>query len=1795
VGAAAQTLTITGTGFLATSTVTFNSIAHTATYVSASQLTISLTTADLSSAGSYPVVVTNPTPGGGSSAPDSFTVSATNPVPTVASLSPSSLTAGATAQTLTITGTGFLSTSTVTFNSVAHAATYVSSSQLTISLTTADLATAGSYPVVVTNPAPGGGSSSAATFTVSASNPIPTISLLTPTSLAAGATAQTLTINGSGFLVTSTVTFNGVPHSPTYVSASQLTISLTTADLAMAGSYPVVVTNPAPGGGSSSAVNFTVSASNPIPTLSIISPNSVAAGALDTQIELVGTGFTSQTLVYFGSLALQTSYVSSTQLSAVIPSAQLASAGTGVVIVTTPAPGGGTSSAAQFTITSVIAAAKLVLLAVPAYAGSPNGPWQLSVAAADANGNPVPNLPVTVSSSEGTIAQNSTTTDSTGSLSASITPPATYAGEVVEVSAVSGNQTAVVDLTFTASTTSVIQQAAVKLNATHTLTHSDAVAPTDSSSSTSSQSTVSQLMIGTSNGASSSNLFSGMLSPCTSNQGLDTTLSVDCQSVFSAKQVQNTPFTPGNSACQQVSTYTTLAECAGAAGIAVACASPETGVGAAICVGGWTAGLPQSCLLDLGTDIAKSLIKNQLAQAGVQTTVDLVSTAADPGDPTHLVDVLCDAYESGNAGTVMSVFADSSTVSLGGTVTLTADRDATWQVVGSGVGTALGTVSPTPATSTTYQAPSVAPQGTYCNFMSPYYVDSCPITIVTTSATPPTVQTLTTILLSIGTTDAPPVIQSLAPNPVAAGSSGVTLSINGTGFLAGDTVTFNGSSRTPVFIGPNQFQIALSAVDLASPGSYPVVVSRDYFAIASSNGSSTQNLIVNTSATAVPQAPTPTSPGTPTDTGAPVSTTTPTLQWTGTNATQYDLAISQYPYGTGNVVFDSGILNGGQTSLVIPAGYLSNGVKYRWNMQAHNSAGWSGVSSSLYFTVGAGSLPSTPGPISPGTGTDTGYTVSSITPTMQWSGSGATTYEMAISQSPYGPSNVIYDNAQLSGSAVSLPVPTGVLQNGVKYRWDIQATNAAGQSSWSSPLYFTVATGSGEAPPVPTPLSPGTTTDTNYEVTTTNPTLNWNGTGATQYELAVSYSPYGSSNVVYDVLLAGTLASQTIPTGILQSGWTYRWNLQATNSSGQSDWSAPLYFTVNTGGTVATIQVGSRVMAAPGSACQPGGANVRDEGLDTVLFQQCDGVHGSVKGFESGTADGFTGNWLQIEWDSEPPNQNSIWGWSANSVIALAPASGDVVQQPNFSTNTNYTTNNKFYPSFAPNAPSNQLEGALGNCTWYVYGRLLDLQATKSQLSYFTGNADTWATAAPSGWVSTTPSVHSIAELDANSGFPLGHVAFVESLNADGTITVTESSSGLDPTGNWMFLWRNRTVSPNWFSHFINVPVSGSGTTPAVPASLTPGSTTAPGPTTSSTSVTLSWSGTSGASYEVAVKDVATGTFVMDTTTTSTTFTANLTAGKQYAWNVDACNGSLCSAFATAEYFQTPGTAPAVPTNLTPGSATAPGPTTGSTSVTLSWTGTSGASYEVAVKDVAAGTFVVDTTTTSTTFTANLSAGKQYTWNVDACNGSLCSAFASAEYFQTPGTKPAVPTNLSPGSTSSPGPTTSSSSVTLSWTGTSGASYEVAVKDVATGTFVVDTTTTSITFTANLTAGKQYAWNVDACTGSLCSNFAQAEYFQTPATTPAVPTNLSPGSTSSPGPTTSSTTVTLSWSGTSGATYEVAIKDVATGTFIDDTTISATTFTATNLVAGKKYTWNVDACNGTLCSAFAQALYFQTP
>ncbi len=104
-----------------------------------------------------------------SSAAVQYTINAANnPLPTTASLSPSSATAGGAGFTLTVTGSNFINGSTVQWNGASRTTTYVSSTQLTAAILAADIVSAGTATVTVFNPAPGGGTSNAQTFTISA-------------------------------------------------------------------------------------------------------------------------------------------------------------------------------------------------------------------------------------------------------------------------------------------------------------------------------------------------------------------------------------------------------------------------------------------------------------------------------------------------------------------------------------------------------------------------------------------------------------------------------------------------------------------------------------------------------------------------------------------------------------------------------------------------------------------------------------------------------------------------------------------------------------------------------------------------------------------------------------------------------------------------------------------------------------------------------------------------------------------------------------------------------------------------------------------------------------------------------------------------------------------------------------------------------------------------------------------------------------------------------------------------------------------------------------------------------------------------------------------------------------------------------------------------------------------------------------------------------------------------------------------------------------------------------------------
>lgn len=95
--------------------------------------------------------------------------SATNPAPTLSSLSPNSATAGAATLNITLTGTNFVSSSVANWNGSALATTFVSATQLTASVPSSLLTTAGNATVTVVTPAPGGGTSSGLVFTINGS------------------------------------------------------------------------------------------------------------------------------------------------------------------------------------------------------------------------------------------------------------------------------------------------------------------------------------------------------------------------------------------------------------------------------------------------------------------------------------------------------------------------------------------------------------------------------------------------------------------------------------------------------------------------------------------------------------------------------------------------------------------------------------------------------------------------------------------------------------------------------------------------------------------------------------------------------------------------------------------------------------------------------------------------------------------------------------------------------------------------------------------------------------------------------------------------------------------------------------------------------------------------------------------------------------------------------------------------------------------------------------------------------------------------------------------------------------------------------------------------------------------------------------------------------------------------------------------------------------------------------------------------------------------------------------------
>jgi hypothetical protein len=277
-----------------------------------------------------------------------------NPAPTTSSLSPASVAAGSGAFNLTITGTNFVPQSVVRWNGADRPTTYVSPTQIQAQIAAGDVASQGSASVTVFNPAPGGGASAAQTFTVTApaNNPVPVATTLSPSSVPSGSGAFTLTVTGSGFAPSSVVRWNGANRSTTFVSATQLQAQITAGDTASSGTFNVSVVTPAPGGGTSANLPFTVTVTNPAPAITGLSPTTVEAGSPAFTLTVFGTGFGPNSVVRWNGNDRTTTFISSTEVRAAIAASDISSTGTRQVTVFNPAPGGGTSAAQSFTVTT---------------------------------------------------------------------------------------------------------------------------------------------------------------------------------------------------------------------------------------------------------------------------------------------------------------------------------------------------------------------------------------------------------------------------------------------------------------------------------------------------------------------------------------------------------------------------------------------------------------------------------------------------------------------------------------------------------------------------------------------------------------------------------------------------------------------------------------------------------------------------------------------------------------------------------------------------------------------------------------------------------------------------------------------------------------------------------------------------------------------------------------------------------------------------------------------------------------------------------------------------------------------------------------------------------------------------------------------------------------------------------------------------------------------------------------------------------------------------------------------------
>jgi hypothetical protein len=333
-GSGNTALTVNGSDFTSSGVVRANGVDLATTYVSPTQLTATVPSSFFSAPGSVAITVND---AGGLSNSVNLTVSHAQPV--ISSLSPNSIVQGSGNTNVTVTGQWFTNAAQARVDGSNVPTTFVSSTQLTIVVPSANLLTTGTRVITVVD---AGGTSAGSNLTVTAAQPV--ISSLSPSSATAGSGNTNLTVNGQWFDALDNVALNGSVQGTMVLSPTQMLSTIPSAMLTSPGSISVQVVGT---GRASNTATFTVN--NAAPTISSLSLTSRAQYTGSFTLTINGANFTNAAQPRFNGVNMATTFVSSTQITAVVTLNMLANAGTFAVTVV---DAGGTSGGSNFTVTA---------------------------------------------------------------------------------------------------------------------------------------------------------------------------------------------------------------------------------------------------------------------------------------------------------------------------------------------------------------------------------------------------------------------------------------------------------------------------------------------------------------------------------------------------------------------------------------------------------------------------------------------------------------------------------------------------------------------------------------------------------------------------------------------------------------------------------------------------------------------------------------------------------------------------------------------------------------------------------------------------------------------------------------------------------------------------------------------------------------------------------------------------------------------------------------------------------------------------------------------------------------------------------------------------------------------------------------------------------------------------------------------------------------------------------------------------------------------------------------------------